>query len=206
MNRAAGLTLIELMIVIAIIAFTVTMAMPYLSNRNAQTRAFLREMVVLSRELHTKAKLHGVTYRLVIEIVPGKTVNDPGGGRFWVEKSNAKVVLNEKEEEAAKEREEETDEAKKKDPRGFDVDTGIIKSPRELPTGLRFDKIELTRVKNPITSGKAYIHYMPQGLVDEAAIHIRGEKEQSWTIAIHPLTGRAELVGKPLSLKEIKNQ
>ena len=206
MKKHSGFTLIELMIVVAIIAFTVTMAMPYLTNRNAQTRAFLREMTVLSRELHTKAKLHGVAYRLVIEIAPQRDYGDQQPSRYWVEKSNSQVVLNEREEEEAMERSKETDEEKKKDPRGFTVDTGIIKKPKEIPSGMRFDKIELTRLKSPVTEGRAFIHYLPVGLVDEAAIHIKGSGRQAWTIAIHPLTGRAELISKPLSLKEIKSQ
>lgn len=80
----------------------------------------------------------------------------------------------------------------------------MTKEPRPIPSGLRFDRVELARLEHPITNGKAYIHYMPEGLVDEANIHIKGEKTQAWTITIHPLTGKAELVEKSLSLKDMK--
>lgn len=199
--------MIEIMIVIAIISASVMMALPYITSRNTQTRRFLREMTVLSRELHTKAKLHGVVYRLVIEMPPPKSDGQPAQHTFWIEKSNSKLVLSEDEEEAARERLAEREPEKRKDPKGFEVDTGIIKEPRELPAGLYFEQIELTRLKNPVRSGRAFIHYLPQGLVDEAAIHIRGAgTTQAWTIAIHPLTGRAELIPKPTPLKEIKSQ
>jgi len=201
-----GFTLLEIMIVTAILAASIMLALPYITNRNQQTRAFLRELIVLSRELHTKAKLHGVAYRLVIELPPPRSVGESKPQQFWIEKSNSKLTLSENEEGQALKRESETDENKRKDPRGFEVDTGIIKEPRRLPPGLTFEKIELSRLKAPIVFGKAFIHYLPQGLVDEAAIHIKGQGSQAWTLAIHPLTGRAELISKPLSLKEIKSQ
>ncbi len=198
--------MIEIMIVVAIIGTSIMMALPYITSRNTQTRKFLREMIVLSRELHTKAKLNGVVYRLVIDMPPPKSNGDRSGQRYWIEKSNSKLVLSEDEEEQSKLRLEERDEVKRKDPKGFEVDNQIFKEPRELPSGLYFEQVELTRLKRPVNQGRAYIHYLPQGLTDEAAIHVKGVGTQAWTIAIHPLTGRAELIPKPTPLKEIKSQ
>lgn len=86
------------------------------------------------------------------------------------------------------------------------MDGSYTKKIPELPGGIRFEKVELTRLKNPVTVGRAFIHYLPQGLVDEAAIHIKGGETQAWTIAIHPLTGKAEVISKTVDLKEIKSQ
>lgn len=195
------------MIVLAIMGAVVAMAMPYMSNRNSKTKAFLRQMVVLSRELHTRAKLQGAVYRLVIDM---KDANDnstnPQPQTYWIEKSNGKSVLRPNEEEDAIKRANEIGDEAKKDPRGFEPDTQMLKEPKELPSGIRFDQIELTRLEKPITRGKAYIHYLPEGLVDEAALHIRGEKTQAWTISIHPLTGKAELISKSVSLQEMKSK
>ncbi len=206
MRNSNGITLIEMMIVTAIIAGTIGLAISYINNRNTDTKSFLRKFTVLSRELHTRAKLNGVTYRLVLDL------GEPGDGtrkvehKYWVERGNAKFVMSEKEEERARERLQEDDPEKQKDPKGFEIDTTMVKEPSELPHGLSFDRIELTRVPGAISEGRAFIHYLPQGLVDEAAIHIKGDKGQAWTIAIHPLTGRAELISKSVSLKEITDQ
>lgn len=194
------------MIVTAIIAASVLLAMPYITNRNSQMRSFLRKFTVLSRELHTRAKLNGAVYRLVIEMPPVTNTSEQPVQRVWVERSNSKVVLSEKEEEMERERSEETDEKKKVDPKGFEPDATVLKSPLELPSGLRFEKVELTRLKNPVTEGKAFIHYLPAGLVDEAALHVKGQGTQAWTISIHPLTGRAEVIARTLSLKELRSQ
>lgn len=202
--KKSGFTLIEMMIVLAIIGAVVVMAMPYMSNRNSKTKAFLRQMTVLSRELHTRAKLQGAVYRLVIDLKDEKGTGKAEPQTFWVERANGKTVLKPDEEEAARKRANEVGEENRKDPRGFQMDTALMKEAKEIPSGLRFEKVELTRLEKPVTSGKAFIHYMPEGLVDEANIHIKGEKSQAWTISIHPLTGKAELISKSVTLMDMK--
>ncbi len=205
LNRK-GFTLIELMVVTAIIGGMIAIAMPYMSNRNSQTKSFLRKMTVLSRELHTKAKLQGVAYRMVIELPPPDSSGKAPVQKIWVERGNSQVVLSEKDEEKERERREDGETEKAKDPQGFAVDGAFSKKVPELPSGIRVDRVELTRLKKPVTEGRAFIHYLPQGLVDEAAIHIKGGEKQNWTIAIHPLTGRAELISKPVNLKDLRDQ
>ncbi len=193
------------MVVVAIIAGAVALSLPYLSNRNTKTKAALREFIVLSRNLHTKAKLNGAVYRLVIELQP-LVPSDENIQTYWVERANSSVVISESEEAETMARLKDAGDKPSKDPRGFAPDPEIIKSPKELPAGLKFSQVELTRIKNPITEGRAYIHYLPQGLVDEAAIHIEGEEGKAWTISIHPLTGKAELINQSRALKELRDQ
>ncbi len=204
-SYAKGFTLIEIMIVMAIMGAVIALSMPYMSNRNSQTKRFLREFTVLTREIHTRAKLNGSVYRLVIDL-QGVDPNVPKSQSYWVEKANGTTVMRADEESMAMERARETDPEKKSDPKGFEIDKQILRSVREMPSGLTFDKVELARTKTPITSGRAFVHFMPQGLVDEAAIHIKGEKQQAWTISVHPLTGKSEIISKPISLQEIKSQ
>jgi prepilin-type N-terminal cleavage/methylation domain-containing protein len=205
MKDGKGFTLIEIMIVLAIIGGVIALSMPYINNRNTQTKGFLRRITVLSRELHTRAKLQGAVYRLVLDL------GTPGDGsktetqKYWVERSNGKAVLKPDEEQEAMDNAAKGDQAEK-DPRGFAPDTSLIKEPTEIPSPLRIDRVELSRLKEPIVEGKAYIHYLPEGLADEAAIHIKGQKDQAWTISIAPLTGKAELISKTVSLREMKSQ
>jgi general secretion pathway protein H len=193
------------MIVLAIIGGVIAIGMPYLSNRNTAVHSFLRQMSVISRDLHTRAKLQGAAYRLVIDL-GDEAQGEKAEQSVSIEKGNGKSVLRADEEGEAMNRAKESDEAKRKDPRGFEEDKSILHSPLQLPTGMRIEKVELTRAKAPIRHGRAFIYYLPQGLVDEAAIHIKGEKNQAWTIAIHPLTGKAEVIAKPLTLKELSSQ
>lgn len=201
-----GFTLIEMMIVLAIMGGIVALSMPYMSSRNAKTKSFLRQFTVMSRELHTRAKLQGTVYRLVIDLKNQGDGLHPPVQQFWVERANGKAVVKADEEKIALEAARNGASKAVKDPRGFQVDTSINKGQKELPSGLRFEKVELTRLDHPVTEGKAYIHYLPEGLVDEAAIHLKGEKNQAWTISIHPLTGKAELITKSVTLQEMKSQ
>jgi general secretion pathway protein H len=193
------------MVVLGIVGAVIAIGMPYLSSRNTQTHAILRELSVLSRDLHTRAKLQGAVYRLVIDM-GSEAEGDKAQQSFWVEKANGKSVVKADEENLAAEMAKETDPAKKVDPRGFEVDRTILKTNKHLPTGMRFEKVELSRLKVPVTHGRAFIFYMPQGLVDEAAIHLKGETNAAWTVAIHPLTGKAEVISKTLSLKDLNSQ
>jgi general secretion pathway protein H len=197
----SGFTLIEVMVVLAIVGGIIAIAAPYLSSRNSKVKSYLRHMVVMSRDLHTRAKLQGTAYRLVIDL---KDPDKPGGQTWWVEKGSGKFVIR-ADEEAKVMKPPEPGEPPP-DNHGFTVDTSFSKGPQELPPGIHFDKVELTRLKDPITRGKAFIHYLPEGLVDEAAIHLKGDKNnQEWTISISPLTGKAELISKSVMLQDMRS-
>lgn len=207
MVKGRGFTLLEIMITLAIIGGLAALAMPYLNNRNNKTKAFLRKLTVMSREMHVRAKLQGAVYRLVFDL---KSRDEQASGKFtqtyWVERANGHAVMKTNEEESEKKRLAEDHEEDRQDPRGFALDPHFVKEPTEIPGGIHVDRIELTRVAEPLTEGRVFIHYLPEGLVDEAAIHFKGEKEQAWTISIHPLTGKAELLVKKTTLKEIRSQ
>lgn len=206
MHKRAGFTLIEMMIVLAIVGGIAALAMPYVNSRNNSTRAFLRQITVMSRDLHTKAKLQGAVLRLVFDLKKIEDPSHPPVQQYWVERANGHAVMKANEEESEKKRLEADREEDRKDPRGFALDPSFVKEPSPIPEGMRLDRVELTRVEDPVTEGKVYIHYLPEGLVDEAAIHLKGGKDQQWTISIHPLTGKAELVSKHMTLKEIRSQ
>ena len=78
-----------------------------------------------------------------------------------------------------------------------------MKKPVDLTRGLFFESIEYAERKEAITTGKAYVHFFPSGLAEQVAIHITDKKTLNWTITIHPLTGRAEVYERKVSLKEL---
>lgn len=193
------------MIVLIIMAGVLAAAVGKLGGRNSDTKKVLRELTNLSKELHIKAKLKGATYRLVIDMKEG----NKGDIRqtYWVERSDKSILMSKDEEEKMREESEKLARDKEaKTTSSFQQDSSILKEPRKMPKGMFFEFVELSRAERPVSTGKAYIHYLPQGLVDEAAIHLIGERDVKWTISIHPLTGRAELISNNVSLKELKDQ
>lgn len=202
MKNNRGMTLLEIMVVVAIIAGMVTLALPRLGNNNYQLKSSVRKITVLSRELHNHAKLKNITFRLVINMIPSEG-DQAGQYEYWVESSQEKTINLTKNEDD----EEKTDkDGNPIDPDGFQIDTSLIKSKVQLPNGLSFSSVEVGDKNDSITEGLAYIHYLPQGLVEEAAIHLEYGDSKVWTIAIHPLTGRADIIGKKVSLDDIREQ
>lgn len=185
------------MIVLAILGFGLTLAVNRLSNRTGELRAVLRKTTVLSRELHTRAKLNGVTYRMVIDLGEG----GPNSNQtIYVERGSQASVIKDQEVD-------EEDDEENPSPKEFQRDVELLKRPISIPRGIYISEVEINRIEKPFSQGVAYIHYLSQGLVEEAAIHLKREKsDQKWTISIHPLTGRAEVLSPSMRLEELKSQ
>lgn len=198
MTRPRGFTLIEIMIVLAILGFGLTIAVSRFSNRSGELRAVLRKTVVLSRELHTRAKLNGVTYRMVLDLGEGGPTSSQ---TIYVERGTGSTVVKDRDEEEPEEDEENPR------PKDFQRDGGILRQPLKIPQGVYISEVEINRIEKPLSQGLAYIHYLPQGLVEEAAIHLkRVQGNQKWTISIHPLTGKAEVLSPSMRLEELQSQ
>lgn len=212
-NGQKGMTLLEIMIVLAIIAGVVALVIPRIGNQNNQMKAAVRRFLVLSKQLQSTARLQGASYRIAIDLKDRPEDEQ----EYWIEKSNSSVllpedknILIEAEKQAQREREQDPEAAKNPSTEGFTTDDGILSGKQKLPRGLRFDSIEIAGLDRPVETGIVYIHYFSQGLVEEAAIHLKyGEKDGDglhWTIAIHPLTGRADIITEEVSLREIQQQ
>lgn len=195
----------EIMIVVAIIAGVVAIGIPRLANQKGRMRSEVQRIAVLSREIFNAARLQNRTFRLVFEM--GAT-----SSRFYVESAPGQVALLS--EEQQKELDEETDdreaELKKLNPNKFEIETKYVKKPEEMPGGLRIESIEYAGRKTGATPPgegdkaiKATIHYFPQGLAEQAVIRFTDGTSLGWTIVINPLTGKANIFDKKLSLKDI---
>jgi general secretion pathway protein H len=193
-----GFTLLEIALVITIIASVVVYAMPKLiGSQQGEVRAAIRELGVISREVKRSAKLYNATYRLVIELAPqeaSRTTDTPYEHKYWVEKAPGSLVLKSQKDDSQENGVFEKDPRFQKKPH---------KLPKVLPSGLSFSKVETANLKNPITQGKAYIYYFPEGLVTESAIGLKFNENMFWTLVIHPLTGKVTVFDKEVRLSEL---
>ena len=205
-TRNEGFTLLEIVIVVAILAFVAVMAIPKLSGRKAEVQSMVRKIAITARELKYKSKLQNATYRLVIQIVPkpDESELEPTElkNQFWVEKAPGSVVLGNDDEESKDK--DEDDENAPPDPNGFIFDQQILKEPEVLPEGMVFERVELASQEEPITEGIVYIYFLPEGFVNESAIHLEFSEKLHWTIAIHPLTGRADIFDEDVPLESLR--
>lgn len=204
-----GFSLLELMIVISIIAAVIAIAIPKITNPNNQIRATLRELVTLTRELHTQAKLKGKTFRLVFQLKSDDPTKANLAQGYYVESSTGSVLLmNSDDEKVIREkmrRDAKDEKQANRDPYGFSSDNSVLKKPKILPNGLEVESIEVKRAKTPLTRGNIGIHFFPQGLSEEAIVHFK-TKDQEWSLIIDPMLGKAAIVGRRVNLKDLGAQ
>lgn len=196
-NSQKGFTLIEIMVVILIVAGVLAVGGTRLFNPNENRRSQIRKLAIQTKELRTAARLQNATYRIVFEM------DDEKGHRYWVESAagQALQLSEEQEEELEKLTEIQREEALKGRSK-FVRDTKY----REIALngGLLIEAVEINGRKEEFTQGRAYVHFFPQGLSDEAIIRLGDRKNQRWSIVIHPLTGAAEVFNRATTLKELK--
>jgi general secretion pathway protein H len=195
-----GFSLIEIMIVLAIIGGMLAIGAPRLFNSSSAMRGAVRKMAVMTRDLRNTARLTNSTMRIVI------SMDDEKGHSYWIESAPGNVTLLSEEQEKELSSLTSSQQEDQKGSSKFSEDSRVLKSPQTLPRGMYFGGVEYADRKEETTSGTTYVHFFPQGLAEDVAIHLTDRKTLNWTIAIHPLTGRADIFEKKISVKEIRGQ
>jgi general secretion pathway protein H len=80
----------------------------------------------------------------------------------------------------------------------------MTKTEKKLPPNLKFSQVETINMTEPITSGLAYIHFFPEGMMEASAIQISDNKNGTWTLVFNPLTGQADIIEKAATLKNLE--
>jgi general secretion pathway protein H len=195
----SGFTLLEVMVVVGIIAAVLAIGAPRLFRSSDSMRSSIRKIATMTREIRNVSRLFNQTGRLVI------SMNDEKGHSIWVESAAGMApLLTEDQEEEMERLTDIQKEGEAKNLKKFAPEPRVLKEPLRLPRGLFFESVELGSRSEEFTSGTAYIHFFPRGLAEEAAIHLTDRKTLNWTIAINPLTGRADVFERKISLKELK--
>lgn len=189
-----GFTLIEVMIVIAIIAGLIAVGAPRLLKKDANIKTTARQLTVLVKEIRNRAKLFNSTYRLVIRLEKGQE-------SYWVEKGSGPLMVDP--EKIAKDFENRNKKSEEEAPPPlFTLDKSLTKKERTLPEKLFFAQVETMNMSQPVTEGIAYIHFFPEGMLEASAIQITDQKN-TWTLVFNPLTGQADIIEKAVNLKDL---
>lgn len=195
-NNQKGLTLIEIMLVVAILAGLVAIGFPRLRPPGESIKSATRELTVLIREIRHEARLKDQTQRLVFNL-------DDTDPKFWVEFAAGRVLAKSQEEILAEmQNQNSEDEEAPRSP--FQRSERFSKKDRTLPKGLVFGSVENKRENQPVTEGLAFVYFSPEGLIEQAAIQITNRDQLTWTLVINPLTGQTDIVERPLRLEELK--
>lgn len=198
--------MIEIIVVMVIIATIVVSFSSRMGRSNRQLRKDVRYFAGTIRDVRIKARLKNLTYRLVITMPQGKDKQQS----FWVEASSKATLLRYDDDsmEAMQTTPEEGDKDEDAPPPAFSKMGEFTKDGERLPEGLFFKSVELPNYNKEFTSGRIYIHFFPEGRVEESIIHIttrgEGKDELQWSLAIHPLTGRVDTLGGYKTVKDLE--
>ena len=193
-----GFTLIEVLIVLAILASLISIGLPRVLPKKTNLKKTIRHLRVLSKEVRNRARLQDRIYRLAFQM------DEKRGFLYWVEKANQEglgVLQTLKYEKENKKKQSEEEKAKVQ-AKLFTKASKLMKKPKSLPKGVVFFRLE-KRGKPPEKTGIAYIHFFPSGRVEEKAVYIGKPDTFIWTLFTHPLTGEMRIVSEEKKLEDL---
>jgi general secretion pathway protein H len=189
-----GFTLIELMVVLAIVAFLVVAVGPAVQSvTGANARAAAGELAGAMRYLFDTAALRHQTCRMALDL----------DGRAWSVECAPGAVAVAKEAEKAAEADKDladrfSDEKDAERRRllaktAFGAFSDRLLPKRELPGKTRFGEIKVEGRRDPVTKGTAYVHFFANGQGQRALIPVI-DGDTRYTVVVEPFTGRARVV------------
>jgi general secretion pathway protein H len=82
----------------------------------------------------------------------------------------------------------------------FAADAGAAKRHSAPLQGISISTVWTARFDEPVTQGRAYLYFFPEGMTERAIIHLTDTSDGVFSLVVHPLTGRVRIVGGRVDL------
>ncbi len=201
--NAAGFTMIELLVVVALVGMIGLFAIPGISSVfKVSLNSATRDLATTIKESYNSAVMTKKVHRLVYDIKENT---------YWVEIGPSGMLM---ETEETRERDarvkrfasrkslEEIEEEEKKRASAFILAKNVTRKPITLPRGVEFEDVSTEQTPDVITEGKAYTHFFPHGMIEQTVIHLKDNSNHQATLVIEPLVGRTKLFQRFVSKEE----
>jgi len=194
--RTRGFTLIELMIVIAVVAIMAAAVIPAVNSvTGANARAAAGELAGALRWLFDTAALRHETCRMALDLDRGTWWPEctTGEGRGPV--LSRKGTVAEEDEALADRFPDERDPEARRLLAGarFGEFRDRLAKRQRLPGSAAFTEVWTQHQREPLSRGMAYVYFFPQGQAEAARIPV-ADGSYAYTVILQPLTGRARVV------------
>ena len=218
-GRERGLTLIELLVTVALIAFLTTgVVLGSGAIGNSRMRGAAGMITGAVRIAFTRASATARPNRLVFDIDNGAVILEETSDVLAVKKDDVAggaAAATEEERDALETTSRilkgpQAPRARFRPVRALGFDDPDTSGGRPLGAGVRFRKVETAHSPEGQTSGRAYLYFWPGGQTERAAIQLAlrsqmDEPDSGMTIIISALTGRVRTVSGAKSMDPLRD-
>ncbi|MEZ4752160.1 MAG: prepilin-type N-terminal cleavage/methylation domain-containing protein [Bdellovibrionota bacterium] len=173
----AGFTLVEILIVIAIIAFILSLGLPAIERVTSyKLNSTTRRFVGLLKTVRNDAILLSNIHRLAVNLEDNT---------YWVEVQKKKALLDQLPVE---------EDPKNPQPSNFALADKYASDPIPLPDGVVFDGV-FKEAEGLRRNGLAYIHFFPNGYAEPSILFLNraSRADNAYGLEIVPPLGKVEI-------------
>jgi general secretion pathway protein H len=217
--RARGITLIEMLVVLALIAL---FAAVVIAGSGQLSGARLRKGAAM-----LNAAIRVAFIRATVMSRSVRLVMDFEKNAIWLEEADQPMLVGSHDPTGGAEAVTAAEKAALAEseriikgpgqarPAFHAVGMGLVPSTEEkdrkdrneynLPSGIKFREVQSTHDDEPRTSDRAYLYFWPGGMTERASIVIKAGDEnddaKSMTVVVSPLTGSTQIMSGAVALK-----
>ncbi len=177
-----GLTLLEVIIVIGVLVMMMGLGLSGLNRLSSvQLRTQTNSLASAMRHAYNRSVAEGLYMRMVFDLDADK---------YWLEASAEPVFLDQSENGEGWRPDDEKVFDDENEPKKRQGNFKKMVTDVTMESGIEISGVLTLGDEDPTESGRATVHFFPNGFVEPAMIYTSDGEESFYTLTVHPLTGQ----------------